>query len=280
MNTMENIQLVNGVQMPILGFGTFKIEDLAVATKSVRDAIVCGYRHIDCAAVYGNEKAVGEGIKQGMIDANVERDALFLVSKVWNSEQGYEKTKEAFSATCADLGVDYLDLYLIHWPAHDIELTRGTWKAMEELYQSGKVKAIGVCNFMKHHLQALMEIAEIAPMVNQVELHPQFPERYLRDFCEKEGIAITAWGPLMQGKVFENEVMQAIAKKHQRSVSQVTLRWHVQQHIIAIPKTIHQDRMKANLDIFNFTLDEDDMEAIARLNNGRRLGPDPDERTF
>lgn len=277
---MQTIQLSNNLQMPILGFGTFKIEDQSVATQSVKDAIVCGYRHIDCASVYGNETAVGEGLKQGMQEAQISRSDIFLVSKVWNSDQGYDKTKQAFAKTCSDLGVDYLDLYLIHWPAHESEVTQGTWKAMEELYREGKIKAIGVCNFMKQHLIELMAFAEIKPMVNQVELHPQFPEKHLRTFCEKEGIAITAWGPLMQGKVFENEIMQEIAKKHHKSISQVTLRWHIQQNIIAIPKSTHKDRMIDNLGIFDFVLDADDMEAIDRINNGRRLGPDPEERPF
>lgn len=277
---MQMIQLVNGVKMPILGFGTFKIEDLAVATQSVHDAIVCGYRHIDCASVYGNEKAVGEGLKSGMREASVTREEMFIVSKVWNADQGYEKTKAAFLKTSQDLGVDYLDLYLIHWPARDIELTKGTWHALEELYNEGKVKAIGVCNFMKHHLEALLSFAKVPPMVNQVELHPQFPENYLRAFCAEKQIAITAWGPLMQGKVFESEVLQEVAKKHNRTISQVTLRWHIQQHIIAIPKSIQKSRMIDNLNIFDFELDCDDMDAIAKLNTARRLGPDPDERTF
>lgn len=277
---MQTIQLSNNLQMPILGFGTFKIEDQSVATQSVKDALVCGYRHIDCASVYGNEKAVGEGLKLGMQEAQISRSDIFLVSKVWNSDQGYDKTKQAFAKTCSDLGVDYLDLYLIHWPAHESEVTQGTWKAMEELYREGKIKAIGVCNFMKQHLIELMSFAEIKPMVNQVELHPQFPEKHLRAFCEKEGIAITAWGPLMQGKVFENEIMQEIAKKHHKSISQVTLRWHIQQNIIAIPKSTHKDRMIDNLGIFDFALDTDDMQAIDRINNGRRLGPDPEERPF
>lgn len=277
---MQTIQLQNGVKMPILGFGTFKIEDESVATQSVKDAIGCGYRHIDCASVYGNEKAVGKGLKQGMQEAGLTREDLFIVSKVWNSDQGYENTKQAFLKTCEDLGVEYLDLYLIHWPAHDIELTRGTWQAMEELYQTGKIKAIGVCNFMKHHLQELMTFANVTPMVNQVELHPQFPEKYLRAFCEANNIAVTAWGPLMQGKVFENEIMQEIAKKHNKSISQVTLRWHIQQNIIAIPKSTHKERMLDNLNIFDFSLDEEDMMKIDQINNGRRLGPDPDERTF
>lgn len=279
-DVMEMMKLANGIQMPILGFGTFKIEDLTVATESVKNAIACGYRHIDCAAVYGNEEAVGEGIRKGIIDANITREQLFIVSKVWNSDQGYEATKQAFEQTCNDLGVSYLDLYLIHWPAHDFEVTKGTWKAMEELYQTGKIKAIGVCNFMKHHLEQLMQYANIKPMVNQVELHPQFPEKYLRAFCQENNIAVTAWGPLMQGQVFENEIMQKIAKKHNRSISQITLRWHIQQNIIAIPKSIRKERMIDNLNIFDFVLDDEDMSDIDKINNARRLGPDSDERTF
>lgn len=277
---MQNLQLINGVQMPIVGFGTFKIEDLTIATQSVRDAIVCGYRHIDCASIYGNERAVGEGLKQGLCEAQITRDDIFLVSKVWNGDQGYENTLQAFSKTCDDLGVDYLDLYLIHWPSHDLEVTRGTWRAMEELYRLGKVKAIGVCNFMKHHLQELLTFAEVLPMVNQVELHPQFPEKYLREFCAEKQIVVTAWGPLMQGEVFKSEVLAAIAQKHNRSISQVTLRWHIQQNIIAIPKSVKKERMIDNLNIFDFELDEEDMQAIDKMNTGRRLGPDPDERTF
>lgn len=277
---MENIILRNGLEMPILGYGTFKIEDQHVAEKAVHDAIVTGYRHIDCAAVYGNEVPVGQGIRSGMAAAGITREKLFITGKVWNSDQGYEATKEAFTKTCADLGVDYLDLYLIHWPSKEEQLTKETWKAMEELYNDGKVRAIGVCNFMKHHLEQLLSFAIIAPMVNQVELHPQFPEKYLRAYCKEHNIAVTAWGPLMQGHVFHSEIMKTIAEKHGKSISQITLRWHVQQGIIAIPKTINIDRMKDNITIFDFTLDSEDMSAIDKMNTARRLGPDPDERTF
>lgn len=277
---MKTRQLTNGVKMPILGFGTFKIEEQRIATQSVYEAIEVGYRHIDCASVYGNEVAVGSGIKKAMDDFAVSREELFIVSKVWNSDQGYEQTVAAFEKTCADLGLDYLDLYLIHWPAKEIELTQGTWKALEMLYRSGKVRAIGVCNFMKHHLIELMQFAEIKPMVNQVELHPQFPEKYLRAYCEQHQIVVTAWGPLMQGHVFESEIMKEIAKKHQKSISQITLRWHIQQGIVAIPKSIKKERMQDNIALFDFELDLDDMQHIEKINNGRRLGPDPDERTF
>ncbi|HAX72333.1 MAG TPA: aldo/keto reductase [Firmicutes bacterium] len=265
--------LHNGVKMPMLGFGTFKVEDGQVTVDSVKAALELGCRHIDGAAVYGNEISVGQGIKE----SGVAREEVFVTSKVWNSEQGYEKTLAAFDKTLADLGLEYLDLYLIHWPK---PLNNETWKAMEELYKSGRVRAIGVSNFKEHHLEDLMANAEIMPLVNQIELHPQLAQPELLAFCDKHNIAVTAWGPLMQGQIFDIELMKQLAEKYNKSISQLALRWSLQRGVISIPKSIKPHRIAENFNIFDFEITDEDMLAIAELNTGERVGPDPDTITF
>lgn len=269
----KNKVLSNGVEMPILGFGTFKVDDGNTTVEAVKTALELGYRHIDTAAIYGNEVSVGEGIKA----SGIAREEIFITSKVWNSEQGYEKTLKAFEKTLADLDVKYLDLYLIHWPK---SLNIETWKAMEALYQAGKVRAIGVSNFKEHHLEALISQTDIVPMVNQVELHPQLAQPELLAFCEKHQIAVEAWGPLMQGQIFEIELMKELASKYNKSISQVALRWNLQRGVIVIPKSIKAHRIAENFDVFDFEISKEDMERIATLNTGVRIGPDPDTITF
>ena len=265
--------LHNGVQMPMLGFGTFKVEDGEVTVEAVKQALKTGYRHIDCAAVYGNEDSVGRGI----IESGVAREDIFITSKVWNSEQGYDKTIAAFEKTIHDLQVDYLDLYLIHWPK---PLNKETWKAMEMLYKAGKIRAIGVSNFNIHHLEDLLTEAEIVPMVNQVEYHPRLAQLELKAYCESKNIALESWGPLMQGQIFEIELMQQLAKKYNRSVSQMVLRWDLQNGVITIPKSVKAHRIEENAQLFDFEISDEDMAAINALNLEKRIGPDPDNFDF
>ena len=265
--------LSNGLKMPWLGFGTFKVPDGKVVEEAVKEALRLGYRHIDTAAIYKNEEGVGQAIK----DSGVPREEIFLVSKVWNTDQGYESTLKAFETSLKKLQTDYLDLYLIHWPK---TLNKETWKALEKLYKQGRVKAIGVSNFKLHHLEELLEDAEIIPMVNQVEFHPQFPQTEIMEICKKHNIQLEAWGPLMQGKIFEIPLMKELAEKYNKTISQIALRWDLQMGIVTIPKSITPERIKENMNIFDFEISKEDMDRIAQLNIGERIGPDPDHITF
>jgi diketogulonate reductase-like aldo/keto reductase len=267
-NLLETITLNNGVKIPKIGFGTFKVENGNDTINSVKKALEVGYRHIDTAAIYGNEEGVGIAIKE----SGVPREEIFLVSKVWNSEQGYDTTIKAFEESLKRLQTDYLDMYLIHWAKPK---NRETWKALETLYKEGKIKAIGVSNFEIHHLEDLLEVAEIIPVVNQVELHPQFSQEELREYCKKHNIAIEAWGPLMQGKIFEIPLMKELSIKYNKSIAQIALRWHYQQDIITIPKSIKPERIESNIDIFDFAISAEDMEKIKTL-KGERIGLAPD----
>lgn len=255
--------------MPWLGFGTFKVTDEKQVVESVKEALRVGYRHIDTASIYGNEESVGQGI----IESDIKRDEIFLVSKVWNTDQGYDSTLRAFEESLKKLKTDYLDLYLIHWPK---EKNKETWKALERLYKEKRVRAIGVSNFKVHHLKELMADCEISPMVNQVEFHPQFLQTEIHEFCKNHNIQLEAWGPLMQGKVFEIELLNNLAKKYNRTVSQIVLRWDLQMGVVTIPKSINPVRIKENADIFDFEISDEDMKLIASLNTGERIGPDPD----
>jgi methylglyoxal/glyoxal reductase len=272
MNLKSAVTLHNGVDMPWVGFGTFKVENGEVTKEAVKKALEVGYRHIDTAMIYGNEVSVGEAIKE----SGVPREEIFVTTKVWNADRGYETTLEAFETSLNKLGLEYIDLYLIHWPKDkNIE----TWKALEKLYKENKIKAIGVSNFKVHHLEELMANTEIVPMVNQVECHPQYPQDELKKFCDQHKIVLTAWGPLMQGQIFDKEIMKEIAKKYNKTVAQVALKWQLQRGIIVIPKSITPERIESNVDLFDFELTQEDMERIAEL-KGDRIGPDPDHITF
>ena len=267
------ISLYNGVEIPRLGFGTFKLTEGEEAVNAVRVALDAGYRHFDCAAIYKNEVSVGKAIAE----SGIPREELFITSKVWNSDQGYETTLQAFEATLERLGMEYLDLYLIHWPK---ALNRETWRALEALYKEKRVRAIGVSNFKVHHIEDLMEVATIKPMINQVELHPRLVQEDLIHYCEANEICVEAWGPLMQGHIFKEEVMITLAKKYNRSISQIALRWHLQLGVVTIPKSANPERIKENFDIFDFQLSDEDMQAIEAMNSEERVGPDPDHITF
>ncbi|MBJ3766458.1 glyoxal/methylglyoxal reductase [Bacillus subtilis] len=270
----DTVKLHNGVEMPWFGLGVFKVENGNEATESVKAAIKNGYRSIDTAAIYKNEEGVGIGIKE----SGVAREELFITSKVWNEDQGYETTLAAFEKSLDRLQLDYLDLYLIHWPGKD--KYKDTWRALEKLYKDGKIRAIGVSNFQVHHLEELLKDAEIKPMVNQVEFHPRLTQKELRDYCKAQGIQLEAWSPLMQGQLLDNEVLTQIAEKHNKSVAQVILRWDLQHEVVTIPKSIKEHRIIENADIFDFELSQEDMDKIDALNKDERVGPNPDELLF
>ncbi|MCY7901132.1 glyoxal/methylglyoxal reductase [Bacillus inaquosorum] len=270
----DTVKLHNGVEMPWFGLGVYKVENGSEATESVKAAIKNGYRSIDTAAIYKNEEGVGIGIKE----SGVAREELFITSKVWNEDQGYETTLAAFEKSLERLQLDYLDLYLIHWPGKD--KYKDTWRALEKLYKDGKIRAIGVSNFQVHHLEELLKDAEIKPMINQVEFHPRLTQKELRDYCKAQGIQLEAWSPLMQGQLLDHEVLAQIAEKHNKSVAQVILRWDLQHEVVTIPKSIKEHRIIENADIFDFELSQEDMDKIDALNKDERVGPNPDELLF
>lgn len=269
-----SFELRNGVQMPYLGLGTYQSDNDQEVVNAIKSAIKIGYRHIDTAAVYKNEEGVGKGIRESGID----RSELFLVSKVWNDDQGYDETLKAFDESLARLGVDYLDLYLIHWPVSG--KYKETWKALEYLYAQKKIKAIGVSNFLQHHLEDLVKDCEVVPMVNQMEFHPYLVQQELIDYCNVNGIQYESWSPFMQGKVFELDICDDLAKKYNKSVAQIILRWNLQKGVVAIPKSVHENRIASNADIFDFELTDEDIAFLDGLETGERTGPDPDNFNF
>ena len=277
-NLKDTTTLHNGVNMPWFGLGVFKVEEGPELVNAVKTAIKHGYRSIDTAAIYENETGVGQGIQEGLKEAGITREDLFVTSKVWNSDLGYESTIAAYEASLERLGLDYLDLYLIHWPVEG--KYKDAWRALETLYKEGRVKAIGVSNFQIHHLEDLMKDAEVKPMVNQVERHPRLTQKELQAFCQEHGIQLEAWSPLMQGQLLDNDVLQGIADKHGKSVAQVILRWDLQQGVVVIPKSTKEHRIVENADVFDFELSKEEMETIDGLNQDHRVGPDPDNFDF
>lgn len=269
-----SFELHNGVHMPYFGLGVYQSKDGSEVINAVQAALNHGYRHIDTAAIYHNEEGVGRGIKESKVD----RKDVFLVSKVWNTDQGYDSTLKAFDASLKRLGTDYLDLYLIHWPKG--ELSKDTWKALERLYKEKRVRAIGVSNFLKHHLEDLLTAAEIVPMVNQMEFHPYLVQQDLVDFCNVKGIQYEAWSPLMQGNIFDLDIMKKMAAKYNKTIAQVVLRWDLQKGVVTIPKSSKKERIVANADIFDFELTEEDIQALDKLDRGKRFGPNPDNFDF
>ena len=263
---MKTVVLNNGQEMPILGFGVFQMADLAECERSVIDAIETGYRLIDTAASYGNEEAVGKAIKR----CGVPRQELFVTTKLWVSDAGYEKAKRAFDRSLKRLGLDYLDLYLIHQPYGDVY---GAWRAMEELYREGRVKAIGVSNFHPDRVMDLILHNEVPPAVNQVETHPFHQQVETQKFLRENNVQIESWGPFAEGKndIFQNDVLRSIGGKHGKTVAQVILRWLTQRGVVAIPKSVRKERMAENFDIFDFELGGEDMDAIRALETGQSL---------
>ncbi|OIN67326.1 glyoxal reductase [Exiguobacterium sp. KRL4] len=270
---MDYITLNNGLVMPQLGYGVFKVPEQDVY-EAVLEALRAGYRSIDTAMIYENEAGVGRALK----DSGIPREDIFLTTKVWNKDQGYEQTLAAFETSLQKLGVDYVDLYLIHWPMPDEDLYMETWRALEQLYQDGKTKAIGVSNFHIPHLTRVLEEGTVVPAVNQIELHPFLSQKAIRDFCQKNGIVVEAWSPLMKGRdALTEPVITDIATRHAKTPAQVILRWHLQHNIIAIPKSVTPSRIQENLDVFDFVLSSDDMKQIDQLNRDERTGSNPDE---
>ncbi|CAH1232035.1 putative oxidoreductase YtbE [Paenibacillus allorhizoplanae] len=277
-NLQAETTLHNGVTMPWLGLGVFKVEDGPEVVHAVKAAMKIGYRSIDTAAIYGNESSVGQGIREGMAAHGLTRDQLFVTSKVWNADLGYESTIAAYEASLEKLGLDYLDLYLIHWPVQGKYVE--AWRALETLYKEGRVKAIGVSNFQIHHLEDVMAAGSIKPMVNQVELHPLLAQTDVHDFCKEHGIQLEAWSPLMQGQLLDNPTLKALAERHGKSIAQVILRWDLQRGIVTIPKSTKEHRILENGSIFDFELTNEDMAAIDSMNQNLRVGPDPDNFDF
>nr|WP_062320558.1 MULTISPECIES: aldo/keto reductase [Halolactibacillus] len=273
MTLQETTELHNGIKMPVFGLGVYKIPDEQQGMEAITYAIKSGYRLIDTASLYDNEQAVGAAVRQSGID----REDIFVTSKVWNTDQGYEETLKAFDTTLDKLGFDYLDLYLIHWPMPKQDKFKDTWRALEKLYEDKKVRAIGVSNFNINHLEDLKTTAKVLPMVNQVECHPHLNQQTLRDYCQAEGIKVQAWSPLKRGDLFEVDSLTEIAKAHKKSVAQVILRWDYQHGILTIPKSVNKSRIEENADIFDFTLSEREMAQIDALHNGDRTGPNPEE---
>ncbi|MEU9399142.1 aldo/keto reductase [Streptomyces sp. SID4985] len=267
------IVLNNGVEMPQLGFGVWQVPDTE-AERAVSTALEAGYRSIDTAAIYGNETGTGKAIAA----SGLPREDIFVTTKLWNSDHGYDATLRAFDASLEKLGLDYLDLYLIHWPVPARDNYVDSYKAFEKLYSDGRIRAIGVSNFLPEHLERLISETSIVPAVDQIELHPHLQQRAAREFNAEQGIATEAWSPLGQGKgLLEVPAIVAIARKHGRTPAQVVLRWHVQLGNIVIPKSVTPSRIRENIEVFDFNLDDEDLAAISALNEDKRLGPNPAE---
>ncbi|MEU3103448.1 aldo/keto reductase [Streptomyces griseoflavus] len=271
MSKVPPIILNNGVEMPQLGFGVWQVPD-AEAETAVATALEAGYRSIDTAAIYGNE----EGTGRALACSGVPREDLFVTTKLWNSDQGYDSTLRAFDTSLSKLGLDYVDLYLIHWPTPARGRYVDTYKAFEKLYADGRARAIGVSNFLPSHLEHLIAETSVVPAVNQIELHPHLQQRAAREYHAAQGVATEAWSPLGSGKgILEIPAIVAIAQKHGRTPAQVVLRWHLQLGNVVIPKSVTPSRITENIDVFGFVLDDEDLAAISALNEDRRIGSDP-----
>ena len=270
----KRVTLSNGVKMPYLGFGVFKLGDGEETKNAVKIALETGYRGIDTASYYGNEESVGRAIKE----SDVQREDLFITSKVWNDEQGYNATLRAFERSLERLGTDYLDLYLIHWPVPGMYTE--TWQALEKLYHEGKVCAIGVSNFEPHHLEAISKISSVKPVVNQVEFHPELLQGEVRDYCLSKGIQVEAWSPLKRGQVLGDPVIQTIGQRYGKTPAQVVLRWCLQHDIVLNVKSAKEKRIKENADLFDFELTKEDMISIDSLHADKRIAHHPDNLDF
>lgn len=288
LNSVPSVVLNNGVDMPQLGLGVWQATD-DEAQAAVKFAIdEAGYRHIDTAAIYGNEKGVGRALAQ----VEVPRDQIFVTTKLWNADQGYESALKACETSLGKLGLDYVDLYLIHWPYPTKGLWTESWRALETLLHDGKARAIGVCNAKPHHLQEIFDSGTVVPAVNQIELHPHLPQYVARAFDAAHGIATESWSPLggtpssgwgadsKPNTLLTDPVIAEIAKAHQVSPAQVLIRWHIENGLIVIPKSVHPDRIKGNIDVFDFSLTGAEFQAIGALNDGQRVGTDPDVANF
>ncbi|WP_066191815.1 aldo/keto reductase [Gracilibacillus timonensis] len=271
MSLTSTLTLNNGTKIPAIGLGVYKAEPGDEVYYAVRSALELGYRHIDTASLYANEEGVGQAIK----DSGIPREELFVTTKVWNDEQGFKETKEAFQRSLEQLQMDYVDLYLVHWPVTGKFIE--TYKALEDIYRSGQAKAIGVSNFEPHHLEELLKETKIVPAVNQVELHPQLQQKEVRAFGEAHQILTEAWAPLGKARYFDHPVLTELAEKYDKKPSQIIVRWQYQSGIITIPKSVHKERQQENVDIFDFELSAKDIHKIEQMDANYRLGKHPDE---
>lgn len=275
----DTFKLRNGNTIPCIGFGTWQIPDGDIAINAVKKAIEVGYRHIDTAFCYENERSVGKAMRE----CGVPREEIFVTSKLWNTFRGYDMALKGFELSMNLLGLDYLDLFLIHWPCHTEDgdaINKETWRAFEELYKDGRIRNIGVSNFKVHHLKPLLESAEIKPVVNQIEIHPGFMQKEVVDFCHQNDIVVESWGPLGQGAVLNNETLVAIAKKYNHSVAQLCIRWCLQINTLPLPKTATMSRIEENVNVFDFVISDEDMNIINALSNIGSSGLDPDTVQF
>jgi 2,5-diketo-D-gluconate reductase A len=271
MSAIPTIRLNDGNAMPQFGYGVWRVSNEEAAA-AVGEAIKAGYRSVDTAAIYGNEEGVGEAIRA----ASVSRDELFITTKVWNNNHGYDNTLRAFDESLGRLQLDFVDLYLIHWPVAGSDAYRDTWRALIKLKQDGRARSIGVSNFMVEHLRRLIDETGVTPAVNQIELHPRFQQKELRAFHAANGIATESWSPLGQGSLVTDETLAGIGRKYGKTPAQVILRWHLDNGLVVIPKSVTPSRMRENIDVFDFKLDADDMRVIEGLDDkGGRVGPDP-----
>lgn len=276
---MGTVTLNNGLKMPLVGYGVFRVpegEDLAEAVKM---AIAKGYRSIDTAQVYRNEESVGRGIRAAIEEGLVTREELFITSKVWNDGLSYEETLAAYDSSLEKIGLDYLDLYLVHWPGIDTNYV-DVYKALEKIYQDGRVRSIGVSNFHVQHLEKLLNETTVIPVINQIEFHPHLTQVEVRAYCTDKDIQVEAWSPLMNGALLEEALIQELASKYGKTPAQIVLRYDVQHNVVTIPKTMTATRMVENLDVFDFILTDGEMAQLDALNDGLRCGPDPEKFNF
>ncbi|PHK50852.1 aldo/keto reductase [Staphylococcus edaphicus] len=272
---MENITFYNGKEMPIVGLGTFRVENNDDCKASVKHAIESGYRHIDTAMIYENEDKVGEGIAEGLASTGLKRSDLFITSKLWLADYGRNNVAAAYETSLNKLKLEYLDLYLMHWPGTDEALMIDTWQGMEDLYKDDKVKNIGVSNFNIEHLEALLAQVSIKPVINQVEFHPYLVQASLRRYLEVQNIHMESWSPLMNAQILDDDTVKAIAQEVNKSPAQVIIRWNIEHGVVVIPKSVTPSRIEENLNIFDFSLSEDHIEKLDNLDENRRIGPDP-----
>ncbi|TRL99309.1 aldo/keto reductase [Staphylococcus hominis] len=273
---MDYIEFYNGNQMPMLGLGTFRVENDDTCKEAVKHAIESGYRSIDTAKVYGNEEQVGQGIKEGLESTGLNREDIFVTSKLFFEDFGRENVAQAYETSIQKLGLDYLDLYLVHWPGTNEAVMIDTWKGMEDLYKDNKVKNIGVSNFNPDHFEALLAQVSIKPVINQVEFHPYFTQEKLRTYLEAQNIYMESWSPFMNAQILNDETLNEIGKEVNKSAAQVIIKWNMQHNVVVIPKSVTSSRIEENIDVFDFELSEEQMKRIDDLNKDQRIGSDPD----
>lgn len=272
---METVQFYNGRTMPKIGLGTYRVKDSDECRESVKHAIEQGYRSIDTAMIYGNEETVGQGIKEGLKSTGLSREDLFITSKLWLTDFGRQNVEEAYHQSVEKLGLDYLDLYLMHWPGTNEAVMIDSWRGMEDLYKQNQVKNIGVSNFTPEHFEALLAQVSIKPVINQVEFHPYLTQNKLRKYLEAQNIIMESWSPLMNSQILHDDVINEVANEVGKTPAQVVIRWNIQHDVVVIPKSVTPHRIEENLDVWNFELSDNQMERIDQLNQDKRIGPNP-----